>query len=106
MEPEPFGMEFDPQLNKTVITEYFTREQYGAYSNEGFIFQFLVVLFSLLFALLLRIQKIFENSLKKRVFMLMVLSAIFFVYEFVLIKIIKIKMPWFDPKLTPPDFMF
>ena len=60
----------------------------------------------MLLVLLLRIPKMIENSIMRRVSMAVVLCVIYYVYEEVIIRMIRIKMPWFKPSLIPPKFMF
>ena len=62
----------------------------------------LVVIFSMTFALFLSLPKLIENRCLLRIACLFVGFAIFIMHA-VFMDIIKIKMPWYNPKFEPPD---
>ena len=105
MNPQPYGSYFDEAMNKTVITEYFTREYSGAYSREGYMVESGLWVFSLTFALFLNLPKMIENRCILRIVMIVVFFIIFILHA-ILMDIIKIKMPWFNPQFNPPDHFF
>jgi hypothetical protein len=105
MNPQPYGSYFDEAMNKTIITEYFTREFNGAYSREGYMVESGVWVFSLSLGLLIQLPKMIENRCLLRVAMIFLGLAILLMHA-QFMEIIKIKMPWFNPKFQPNNELF
>jgi len=96
MNPQPYRTYFDEELNKTVIDEYFTREQFGAYSREGYMVESLLVVFSMTIGLLISLPKLIENRCMLRIACVFLGFAILIMHA-VFMDIIRIKMPWHNP---------
>lgn len=96
MNPQPYGSYFDEAMNKTVITEYFTREYSGAYSREGYMVESGLWIFSLTLGLLINLPKMIENRFVLRVLMVFLGFGIILMHA-QFMEIIRIKMPWFYP---------
>ena len=96
MNPEPYGSYFDEGMNKTVITEYFTREYSGAYSREGYMVESGLWILSLSFGLFISLPKLIQNRLLLRVLMIVLGLGILLMHA-QFMEIIRIKMPWFHP---------
>ena len=94
--PKPYGT--DENGN---VVEWFTKEFNGGYGYEGYILESLVVVFSLSWVLLRQVEKM-EGALIKRVLGYTLLAAMMYLYNCI-IHIIKIKMPWYNPKFEIPD---
>jgi len=105
MNPQPYGSYFDEAMNKTIITEYFTREFSGAYSREGYMVESGIWVFSLSLGLLIKLPKLIENRIVLRIVMIFVGFGILLMHA-QFMEIIKIKMPWFDPKYLPSNELF
>lgn len=92
-------------MNKTVITEYFTREYSGAYSREGYMVESGLWVFSLTLGFLINLPKLVENRCILRILMIIVGFAILLMHA-QFMEIIRIKMPWFNPQFLPKNELF
>mmetsp|Transcript_4192 Transcript_4192/g.7111 ORF Transcript_4192/g.7111 Transcript_4192/m.7111 type:complete len:172 (+) Transcript_4192:602-1117(+) len=87
---------FDEALNKTVVDSYIHRELRQQYAYEGYIFQALVILIGLNYALILNVPKILKNTVLQRIAMYLLLATLLFLQKFAY-DYAKLKMTWWDP---------
>jgi hypothetical protein len=63
----------------------------------------LIVVFSLTFALFIKLPKLIQNKCILRIVMLVIFFVIFILHA-IFMDIIKIKMPWYNPQFNPPEY--